>query len=76
VLLLDEPLAGLDAGSGRDLLNLLAQLRAERGRTVVVVTHHLDGVEVVCDRVVRLERGEVALDAPLASPATSGGSVA
>lgn len=72
VLILDEPLAGLDAPSRAGLLAVLARLRAG-GLTLVVVSHDLEGTEEICDRVVRLERGRVVADGPLglAEPSVS-----
>jgi energy-coupling factor transport system ATP-binding protein len=62
VLVLDEPLAGLDQPTREGLVSLLADLRHRRGLTVVVISHDLEGMERVCDRVVRLERGRVVAD--------------
>ncbi len=60
VLVLDEPLAGLDVPSQRGLVELLARLRREAGLTVVVISHDLDGMEAVCSRTVRLHRGRLS----------------
>jgi energy-coupling factor transport system ATP-binding protein len=62
VLVLDEPLAGLDFRSRDSLIDVLAALRHDQGLTVVVISHDLEGVERVCDRVVRLEGGRVVPD--------------
>jgi energy-coupling factor transport system ATP-binding protein len=62
VLVLDEPLAGLDQPSQEGLVGLLANLRARTGLTVVVISHDLEGMDQVCDRVVRLDRGQVVAD--------------
>jgi energy-coupling factor transporter ATP-binding protein EcfA2 len=56
-LILDEPLAGLDGASQRSLLSLLAQLRRERGLTLVVISHDFAGLEAVCPRTVHLQGG-------------------
>jgi energy-coupling factor transport system ATP-binding protein len=56
-LILDEPLAGLDGASQRSLLRLLAQLRRERGLTLVVISHDFAGMEEVCPRTVHLQGG-------------------
>lgn len=56
-LILDEPLAGLDAVSQRGLLRLLEDLRCERGLTVVVTSHDFVGLEDVCPRTVHLRNG-------------------
>jgi energy-coupling factor transport system ATP-binding protein len=63
VLVLDEPLAGLDQPSQEGLVGLLAELRSQTGLTVVVISHDLEGMERVCDRIVRLDRGRVVADA-------------
>jgi len=57
VLILDEPLAGLDAASQRGLLRLLEDLRRERGLTVVVISHDFVGLEGVCPRTLHLHNG-------------------
>ena len=56
-LILDEPLAGLDAGSQRGLLRLLEDLRREQGLTVVVTSHDFVGLEAVCPRTLHLRNG-------------------
>ena len=62
VIVLDEPLAGLDAPARAFLVDLLMRLRFEQGLTVVVISHDLEGMERVCDRVVRLDEGRIAFD--------------
>ncbi|HEX4864392.1 MAG TPA: ATP-binding cassette domain-containing protein, partial [Acidimicrobiales bacterium] len=62
VIVLDEPLAGLDAPAREFLVDLLARLRFEQGLTVVVISHDLEGMERVCDRVVRLDEGRIIFD--------------
>lgn len=59
VLVLDEPLAGLDTPSRRGLVELLARLRRDTGLTVVVISHDLEGMGAVCSRTVRLDRGRL-----------------
>ncbi len=56
-LILDEPLAGLDAASRRGLLPLLEDLRRERDLTVVVISHDFAGLEGLCPRTLRLRDG-------------------
>ncbi len=56
-LILDEPLAGLDAASQRGLLRLLEDLRRERGLTVVVISHDFAGLEDLCPRILNLSNG-------------------
>ena len=56
-LILDEPLAGLDAASQRGLLRLLEDLRRNAGLTVVVISHDFAGLEDLCPRILHLRDG-------------------
>jgi energy-coupling factor transport system ATP-binding protein len=67
-LILDEPLAGLDAASQRGLLRLLEDLRRDRGLTVIVISHDFVGLEELCPRILHLSDG--ALEP---APAAAGG---
>jgi energy-coupling factor transport system ATP-binding protein len=58
VLVLDEPTAGLDPATREDLLGVVRALR-EGGTSVVLVSHDLDEVAEVADRVCVLEEGKV-----------------
>jgi ABC-2 type transport system ATP-binding protein len=58
LLLLDEPTSALDPAGRRDVRRLLEELRA-RGVAVLLNSHLLSEVELVCDRVVILSRGRV-----------------
>jgi energy-coupling factor transport system ATP-binding protein len=60
-LLLDEPTAGLDPRSRRDLLATLRRLNREEGMTLVIATHNMDDVAALVGRVVVLDAGRVAL---------------
>jgi energy-coupling factor transport system ATP-binding protein len=62
VLVLDEPLAGLDEPGQEALTTVLGDLRRRQGLTVVVISHDLEGMDQVCDRLVRLDRGRVVAD--------------
>jgi energy-coupling factor transport system ATP-binding protein len=59
VLVLDEPTAGLDPVARREMLEIVRRFRSG-GRSVVLVSHDLDEVAEVADRVCVLERGRVA----------------
>ena len=65
LVLLDEPLGGLDPHSARALKDLLRE-RAARGLGVLVSTHLLDVAERLCDRVVVLHRGRKRAEGTLA----------
>jgi len=56
-LILDEPLAGLDAATQRGLLRLLEELRREKELTVVVISHDFAGLEDLCPRTLHLSNG-------------------
>jgi energy-coupling factor transport system ATP-binding protein len=62
VLILDEPMAGLDQPGRQALLEVLVRLRQEHGLTVVVISHDLHGMERLCNRVIRLDDGRVVSD--------------
>jgi iron complex transport system ATP-binding protein len=59
VLLLDEPTASLDLGYQLEIAGLLAQLRRDRGVTMVVATHDLNLAASLCDTLVLLRQGRV-----------------
>ncbi|MEJ6391185.1 thiamine ABC transporter ATP-binding protein [Gymnodinialimonas ulvae] len=65
LVLLDEPFAALDPGLRRDMLELVARLCAETGQTLIMATHDLRDAERLCDRVLLLEDGRVALEGSL-----------
>ena len=65
IVLLDEPTAGLDPESARDVRELVLRLRSER-RTILLSTHNLDEVERIADRVAVMRTRLVALDTPAA----------
>jgi ABC-type Mn2+/Zn2+ transport system ATPase subunit len=56
-LILDEPLAGLDAVTQDGLVRLLEELRREQGLTVVVISHDFAGLEDLCPRTLDLRDG-------------------
>jgi energy-coupling factor transporter ATP-binding protein EcfA2 len=56
-IILDEPLAGLDAASGRGLSALLTDLRRTTGLTVIVISHDFSGLEELCPRTLHLHKG-------------------
>jgi energy-coupling factor transport system ATP-binding protein len=65
VLVLDEPMAGLDPRGRRELLGLLRRLAEDRDLTLVVCSASLGDASLLCDRVVVLSEGRVAMDGPL-----------
>ena len=71
LLFLDEPSAGLDPVTAAGLDELLGGLRELLGLTVVMVTHDLDSIARVSDRVAFLGRGALLAVAPVAELAAS-----
>jgi ABC-2 type transport system ATP-binding protein len=58
LLLLDEPAAGLDPISNKEMRDILLQLK-EKGVTIFINSHLLSEVEMICDRVAILHRGRL-----------------
>jgi ABC-2 type transport system ATP-binding protein len=59
VVFLDEPMSGLDPIGRREVRDLIASLRQE-GKTVFMCSHILSDIEVLCDRVGIMKRGNLA----------------
>lgn len=72
LLLLDEPLAGIDRSSRESLAGILTDLLA-RGLTLVTVLHEMGELSDVVERAVVLEEGRVVSDGPVRSPARNHG---
>lgn len=66
LIFLDEPTAGLDPKSAGDLDDLMLEMRKNLGLTFVMVTHDLDTLWYVPDRVIFLGEGRVLADQPMA----------
>jgi molybdate transport system ATP-binding protein len=65
LLLLDEPLASLDAPRRREILGLLTRVRDEFGLPMLYVTHNLGEVLQIADRLLLLDRGRMLAEGPL-----------
>ena len=61
-LILDEPVAGMDAPGKKILFDLLHHLNKERGITIVLVSHNMDDVANHADRVLVMEDGQLKMD--------------
>ncbi|MBB5337090.1 energy-coupling factor transporter ATPase [Pectinatus brassicae] len=61
-LVLDEPTAGLDPQAKRDLLNNIRQLYDKGDTTVIMVSHNMDDIMGLAQRVIVLNNGEIAAD--------------
>jgi len=58
IVFFDEPSAGLDPITSREIDELILQIRATLGTTCVVVSHELDSIFRIGDRVIMLDKGE------------------
>ena len=65
IILADEPVASLDPVSARKVMELLRDLNATDGLTVVVTLHQVDYALRYCRRVVALKGGKIAYDGPI-----------
>jgi phosphonate transport system ATP-binding protein len=64
MLFADEPVASLDPQAGEDVMQVFSDLSRQRQLTLVFVTHHLEHAVGYADRVIGLQSGRLALDAP------------
>ena len=62
VLVLDEPCAGLDPRGREEILGLIKRLHEEAGTTIVMVSHSMDDVASLAERVIVMNHGEVVMD--------------
>ena len=62
ILILDEPSAGLDPQGRKDMRRLIQSIKNE-GATVIMVSHSMDDVSQMCDRIIVMNEGKIALDA-------------
>ena len=62
VLVLDEPIAGLDPLGRHEILSLVENYRRKYGATVILVSHNMDDVADIAERVIVMNKGSVALD--------------
>ena len=64
ILLLDEPTAGMDAISRRQMWNLLRQLHSE-GITILLTTHYIEEAQSLCERIALINKGKLnTIDTP------------
>lgn len=66
ILLCDEATSALDPQTTQSVLRLLAELNRELGLTIVLITHEMDVVRRICDRVAVMDAGRVVESGPVA----------
>lgn len=62
VLVLDEPCAGLDPHGREEILGVIRRLHSESGTTIVMVSHSMDDVANLAERVVVMDHGRIVMD--------------
>ena len=62
ILVLDEPMAGLDPAGRKEIFELLLRLHKERQITIVFVSHSMEDVAQYADRVIVMNDGTIVLD--------------
>ncbi|MDZ5448354.1 MULTISPECIES: ABC transporter ATP-binding protein [Labrys] len=65
LVFLDEPTSGLDPIGAGEFDELIATLRQTLGLTVYMVTHDLDSLHAICDRIVAIGEGRVLAQGPM-----------
>jgi len=62
VVLLDEPTLGLDPPSARRIRDLVRSLAHKQGKTVLYTTHNMFEAEIVCDRIILINKGRIVAE--------------
>lgn len=62
ILVLDEPVAGLDPQGREELLALIKKLQREVSPTIIMVSHNMDDIAVLADRIIALKDGKIVAD--------------
>jgi ABC-2 type transport system ATP-binding protein len=73
LLILDEPLTGLDAGAARQVKDML-QARTKRGATVILTTHILEVAERLADRIGVIQAGQLVAEGTMEALRTQFGA--
>ena len=60
ILILDEPMSGLDKEGVSDMRNYLLDLK-EQGKTILIASHSSEDIEVLCDTVCEMEKGKLSV---------------
>ncbi|MEY8309752.1 energy-coupling factor transporter ATPase [Erysipelotrichaceae bacterium 51-3] len=65
ILVLDEPAAGLDPQSAKEMMSLFMRLNKEAGKTILLVSHDMEHVLEYCDEVIVMADGQVKSQMPV-----------
>lgn len=64
VYMFDEPTAGMSVDEAPVVLDLIAELKQDASRTILLVEHKMDVIRTLADRIIVLHNGELAADGP------------
>lgn len=64
VYMFDEPTAGMSADEAPVVLDLIAQIKADQDRTILLVEHKMDVIRALADRIIVLHNGALVADGP------------
>ena len=64
IYMFDEPTAGMSLDHAPDVLDLIAEIKKDRTKTVLLVEHKMDVVRALADRIIVLHNGELLADGP------------
>lgn len=67
VLFLDEPTIGLDVVVKDNIRNAIQKINAEEGTTVILTTHDLSDIELLCNRIVMIDKGKKVFDGQIST---------
>ncbi|MFQ5711238.1 MAG: ABC transporter ATP-binding protein [Candidatus Geothermarchaeales archaeon] len=67
LILLDEPIAGVNPVMIKEMLNYIRRLNEERGKTFIVISHNMPVIADVCEKVVVLDHGSKIMEGPPSS---------
>ncbi len=62
VFMFDEPTAGMSVDEAPVILELIAEIREDKSKTILLVEHKMDVVRALADRIVVLHNGELVAD--------------
>lgn len=62
VLILDEPTSGLDPEASENILGNISAYRKKTGATVIIVSHNMEDIARIAERIIVLSKGTVAMD--------------
>ena len=62
ILVMDEPTAGLDPGTKRELFDLINEIRTERGLAVLLISHDMDDIAEYSEETLVLHGGRIVMD--------------